>query len=94
MRIEPGEVVVNDVHLVIDYPDVKIWEVDLASKYAEIFAFTGDGVLLRANERTLYVDKSLPGVPTALINDLNDTWVTIAECARYTCRVVAYQRTP
>lgn len=91
MNIEKGEVRVASVLMVLDRPNMKVWHIDLYSKYAEILAYSTDEVLLGAGDRTLRIDEQRKGQPTALIIGLPDDWYVIAECARYTCRIVGYK---
>lgn len=48
MEIKPGEIIVEDIDVIIDLETVKVWHVDLRSKYAEILAYSKDQVLLHA----------------------------------------------
>lgn len=92
MRIAPGEIRVNAVDAILNEANVKVWHVDLHSKYAAILSLSDEEVLLYAADDTIKVDESRRGTPTALVlPDLGDGWSVIAECARYTCRVVAYR---
>lgn len=91
ISIEPGEIRVASVDNLLDEPYAKVWYVDLDSKYAEVLAVSTREVLLHASERTLRLDESSLGRPTALLFDLPDEWEVIVDCARYTCRIVAYQ---
>lgn len=97
MRITAGEVRVNLAELVIDTAEFKVWLVDLESKYAELLTYSDDEVVLIAGARTLRPDPARRGVPTVLHVDLPDggeRWHVLAECRRYTCRVVAYRLPP
>lgn len=89
--ITPGEVRVERVDCVLDSPCSRAWHLDLRSKYASIGGVADDEVLLVATEETLYVDEALRGTPTVINLDVPDDWTVLAEVARYTCRVVAYQ---
>jgi hypothetical protein len=91
MKIEPGEIRVAGADMMLDRPRMKVWHLDLDSKYAEILSYSTSEVLLAAGDRTLRTDEEFKGQPTAVIIDLPDDWHVIAECARYTCRIVAYQ---
>lgn len=55
--VEPGEIVLNTIDLLIDDPHVKIYHIDGRSKYYEILAIGHDDMgiqlMLTANERTL-----------------------------------------
>ena|SRR6476469_959857 len=89
--VEPGEIRVASVEVMLDWSLAKVWYVDLHSKYAEILTYSNEEVLLHAGERTLRLDESLRGKPTAIRLDLPDDWSLIVDCARYTCRIVAYR---
>lgn len=91
MKIEPGEVRVAHVAVVVDRPATTVWHVDLDSKYAEVVAYSNSEVLLCAGDRTLGIDEKLKGQPTALVMNLPDDWLVMVECARYTCRIVGYK---
>lgn len=93
MRIEPGEIRVGEVLLVLDEEYVRVWHVDLDSKYAQakVLSFSADEVLLHAADRTKRVDEARRGRPTVLKVDLPDGWLIMVDCARYTCRIVGYR---
>lgn len=91
MRIEPGEIRVAGADMMLDRPKMKVWHIEVDSKYAEILAYSETEVLLTAGERTLRINEELKGQPTAVVIDLPDDWHIIAECARYTLRIVAYR---
>lgn len=81
------------VSLAIDQDDVKVFEIDFNTKYAEIFiaAYDDDftGIAFNAGERTLRIDESKKGEPTVLL--LQEKWSLIAECTRYSAYVCAYK---
>jgi hypothetical protein len=93
--LTPGEIRVGEVVLVLDEPHVKVWHVDLLSKYAEVASYSGDDVImLAAGTHTLRSDESRPGELTVIKLGLDDGWTVIAEAARYTLRIVAYRLDP
>lgn len=106
LRVVPGRIAVNDVDCIVDLPEVKIWEVDLRTKYAVIIslAYGGTGadgssdremtVVLGADEHTLKLDTSVSRPWTDLVwtRPPGPAWDLLADCARYTVRVVAWQR--
>ncbi len=94
LRIRPGEVRVAGITRMLDTPSVKVWHVDLHTKYAQILTYTTDEVLLICDDRTLHADESLRGTPTGLAIGLPDDWFVIAESTRYTCRIVGYLPRP
>jgi len=96
LLIEPGEIQMNYALRVVDDDHAKVWEIDLHSKYAEVLAYTHDevgqpGILIHAGEHTLKLDESRRGMPTRIIAVGLDNWTVMAETARYTLRVIAYQ---
>jgi len=88
--VEAGEIEVGEIDLVLDTDRARAWHVDVASKYAEVFGLGGREVLLGATDRTLSVNEARRGMLTKIGLDVPEGWTLIAECARYTCRVVAY----
>jgi hypothetical protein len=91
LTIGLGEVQVGSVDCVLDDARVRAWDIDMVSKYAEVLGYSGDNaVMLHANERTLYVDEARRGRVTTIGVDVPDGWRVMAECARYTCQIVAY----
>lgn len=94
INVTPGEIEVDRVDRVLDTEHAKAWHVDLVSKYAEIgyYSRCGNeaGVHLWAVDRTLYVVEELRKKPTDIMIGAPDGWIVLAECARYTCRIVAY----
>lgn len=97
--VEPGEVRVNHVTHVISVPNVEIFELDLLTKYASVLYTSYDDtavlVALHATRDTLHVAESHRGtathftvrVPAGRPSD----WTCLAECSRYTVRVVLYR---
>lgn len=94
MRIEPGEIRVFHVVMVLDRPKMKVWHVDLDSKYAEVLACDANEVLLCAGPQTRGIDENLKDQPTALVIELPADWHVIADCRLYTCRIAGYQIDP
>ncbi len=91
MRIERGEIRIDNVATLVDSRTCRAWHVSLDSKYAEILAYSPDEVLLISGTRTTNLDPARRGHPTCLVIDLPLDWQVIADCARYTCRVVGYK---
>jgi hypothetical protein len=92
--VEQGEIVVSSVYLDIDKPDVRVWVVDFASKYAQTLGYAGTTVHFSATEESIKVDESKRGQSTKITFELPDpkNWDLIADCVtRYTCRVVAWK---
>lgn len=96
MQVTQGEVRVAAIDLVLDSATCKVWHVNLDTKYAEIVAYSEEQVFIGSSERTLRIDESKRGEPTILhLPGLFDEgWSIIADCARYTCRIVLYRPTP
>jgi hypothetical protein len=94
LEIEPGEIRIGGGAItLLDEPHVRVWHVDLDSKYAQVLTYSADEVLLIADERTLRTDTSRRGKPTVLKVNLPDDWQIIVDCSRYTCRIVGYKPT-
>ena len=94
--VTPGEVRVSHVDLVLDTPDVRVWHIDLHSKYAKVLAYSREEVLLYATDETLRTDVSQLGTPTSVkVNVPEDdddyAWIMMVDCSRYSCRFVAYR---
>lgn len=100
LLVEPGEIQLHYALLVVDDQHAKAWNVDLHSKYAQVLScdYDDDGrpqVLVYAVGRTLRLNESLRGMPTRItLTSLNDSWQLMAECLRYTLRIVAYLPKP
>ena len=101
--ITPGQIEINEdgVTQIIDHDNVKVFELDLASKYpgnvVDWSTLNQKGVLLFAGERTLYANISVQE-PTCFTLDLEDggegdawDWIIVATGSRYTIRVVVYR---
>jgi hypothetical protein len=94
VRVTHGEIIVESIELIIDEPNVKVWEGDFRSKYVD-FAYVSNPlqIMLYASDRTLYLDDKHIGratyVDTGLSSD--DGWRMIAQCARYSLYLCAYR---
>ena len=96
-ELRAGAIVVDNVNVVIDLPNVKILEIDLTSKYPGMVGYVsmGDmiGVLIYPNEDTLHRDIDHASEPTEILFKLNRReWVAISDAARYTWRIALYRR--
>lgn len=96
--IEPGAISVSAVDLVIDHENVKIYEIDLHSKYpGDIFyVSTSDSVAvcLFAGLDTLHVagdDRDKRTVIEFRFPGAHN-WGILAEAVRYSCRVALWNR--
>lgn len=87
----------QDVLMVVDHDDVKIFEIDMHTKYCEVW--TGSNtceitVFITKGERTLHHDTNAE-FPTMITFSLPeneaDDWTVLAETARYTTRIVLYR---
>jgi hypothetical protein len=94
----PGEIRANAPELVVDHDDVKVFEVDLDSKYPGFVSYGGWGtgnrlsVAIHADGRTLELDDSRRGKVTQLVFELEDgEWVAVSDAARYTWHVVVFR---
>jgi hypothetical protein len=101
VQVLAGEIDVDVIDVVLDTECAKAWNVGLSSKYARVSSYgvTGDKfqfhyVHLAADDHTLYVDEKLRGRSTEIgIEVPGDGWIVMAECAKRTCRIVAYKPT-
>lgn len=92
-----GEIDVNVIDLVLDTEDVKVWHIDLHSKYAGIVGFSFNQMLLYAEGDTLHVVEEQRGNATVLDFEVPEStpefhWHAIVDCGRYTARFVAYRQ--
>jgi hypothetical protein len=92
--VQHGEIIVDTIDLVIDEPNVKVWQGDCRSKYMD-YAYSSDPLqlMLFASERTLYLDDRYKGEATFIDTGLStrDGWSLVVECARYSIYMVAYR---
>lgn len=104
--VQPGSIIVNEITLVIDHPQFKVYEVDLKSKYPDRVSYAGTeedlAVLIWANYATegtdsKYVDRSgsssqYTADPTIIEFrfDKANEWAIIADAARYTLRIAMW----
>lgn len=90
--IGPGVARVNGACLAYSAPDIACIEIDMHSKYAVVGCIEYGGespvVHIGADDRTLYTDTSTDGDTQVSFPDYADWEVFVAECCRYTCRVV------
>jgi len=97
----PGVIRVNVITQVVDYPDVKIWEIDLKSKYPEetlVISWSDDGAIeefslvLYADENTLRPSKRFTS-PTEFMVAVpaDERWQVMTYAARYTARFAVYR---
>lgn len=87
----PGEIRVSRIVALLDDPVVKVWSVELTSKFADVLSYGESCVYLRAGARTQQVDKTLLGKVTIIELGLVADWQLIAEVHRYACTIVAIQ---
>lgn len=96
--VEPGEVLVNHANVEALGLEVIAAYLDLQSKRAEILAICGSsdrgpGLMLRANEETLYIDEARKGEATTVyFPSLNGWDVHCAELSRYTAAICFTKR--
>jgi len=89
LDIRPGEIHIDSIDTIVDEPHIKIWHINLDSKYADVVYYGDHEIALCATDQTLRTDPDHEGQATILILPPGD-WSTIAECTRYTCRIAAY----
>jgi hypothetical protein len=96
VTVTPGEIGVNQINRVLDTEHAKAWHLDLGSKYAEVLSYSQSPheatIDLHATEYTVYVEEPR-GTCTSIHIPVPMEWIILAECARYTCRIVAYKPT-
>lgn len=95
VTVQPGEIIVSTVDVIINHRNVKVVELDLTSKYAEILSYEhhSDGmqVNLYRGEYTIKTDPDRAGIPTGVIIAARGNWTVVATCTRYTARIVLYR---
>lgn len=94
---QDGEIEVNDISLIVDTDDVKVWHIDLRSKYAGICGYSDDSLHLMAEPDTKHVVEEKRGQSTVIEfrypnDDLDFYWFVIVDCSRYTARFIAYRQ--
>lgn len=97
-----GQIRVSSVTQVINYDDVKVWEIDLHSKYPDVWistSYDSDGthylVHLAVAKETIKVDTSKEGGTTfEFITPPGENWRVTAGGGRYTVEVFAYRYAP
>lgn len=99
LSVDEGSILVASTHLIVHHDDVLVWEIDLKSKYPELYVtadYQQDGtqqeVVLFRTERTLRADEST-NRPTRLrfTTPRDENWTVLYNHGRYTVQVVAYR---
>ena len=95
-ELTEGQIRVSEdgVLQVIDHDDVKVFEIDLVSKYpGDMITWSSGGKIgvdMFASDRTL--DADCNASPTSFSLPLDSmNWILVAEGSRYTVRVIAYR---
>lgn len=92
LTITPGVARVNGASLAYSAPDIACIEIDMHSKYAVVGCVEGGGespvVHIGADDRTLHTDTRATADTQVAFPDYVGWEVFVAECCRYTCRVV------
>lgn len=95
IQIIENQILIDSISLLVDHDDVKIFNIDCKSKYADVLATTmGDGtasVLLEASNRTLYLGTRKTPTEVVVPCDTSENWSMMAECSRYTCLFVIFR---
>ena len=90
-----GEVRIDHVELVHDYPQMKLWAVHCKSKYPEQWVTwtpdEGHEIMFTANEHTLRTDEDRQGQGSLVKLGLDSSWVVHVNGARYTFYITAWQ---
>lgn len=97
-EVKPGAIRVAHVFRVHDQADVRIFELDLHSKYPGATSWQAWNqrieVFVASTERTLGVDENLKDQDTSIVFDLGEDefgWRVLAEAVRYTVRICMYR---
>jgi len=95
IEIVRGAVVVNYVDLVLEYPNARIYNADLKTKYAEVASYALDettvDVLLKTTPNSLHVADCGDKFTTISLSVPPGNWDVVAECARYTLNVCLWK---
>ena len=97
-KLEVGQVRTSDEQVLVAHDDPNFFalEVDLDTKYAEVFFHSRCGDTLDffvgVGERTLDYDRDAQGPTVLTVKPVGDSWVVIQEVTRYTWRVVGYKQ--
>lgn len=94
-----GAVVINNGYVRAKNKDMAALEFDMRSKYAEMILYHSDdagrpSIMMQAGEDTLHLDTTKPrDMPTVITIQGFKGWdVYMAECSRYTLRVVLIRK--
>lgn len=94
IAIEPGIVQTGEVTVIHDEPRFIVWHVDMLSKYAVVASVGSTNgklfVSLGADDRTLDIDSSRGLTDITIAFPGAHEWIVMAECRRYTTRIVVY----
>lgn len=100
ITIDPGAIIINEIDVVIDRADFKVFEVDLHSKYHGSYSYgiTDNSliVLIWPDEGTLSTDPFFDSREPTVINfefPEAKNWAVVAEGNRYTVRIVLWDNT-
>lgn len=92
MRTSPEQ-----VHIVLQHPDVMIFEIDLSSKYPGEFTYVSyedvQRVIIHPGDHSIKLDDGAVLDTEFILRGAQD-WTLIAEGSRYTVRIAAYKRGP
>lgn len=101
VSVEPGAIRISDVTCVIDHPNVRIWNIEMHTKYAEFLAYDSatndDGVRIHlwAGDHAIKLDaryeRNMPTTATLPVPNSGHWEVTGDTTARYSLRIVVYQ---
>ena len=84
-----GAPVVNSVMEVLRTPQVRVFEIDLHSKYCEIFAICGHQLLIGGSDQALNLHPTREGVTTLRLGLDPDFEFVAFSAGRYTITAVA-----
>lgn len=106
LHIEPGEIKIdeNAAHILVENPDVVVVSITMESKYVDVCGHTsggmigtdcvsGPGIILGANERTLYKDDAHKDKFTMIVFPDYADWECLADSTgRYDVIVVLVRK--
>lgn len=92
IKVTPGAVRINRAWLYYDSPSVKLIELDLHTKYAELLCTSNEpGVYFMVGEHTLFTSEKRAGKSTAvLFPQFPNFRVWSCDIGRYTCSITLH----
>ena len=88
IRVEQGIIKVNQVLVLQATATVIRIAIDCAPKYPAVDAAGYDGIMLGADDSTLYADDCAGGLTRISITNLDEDWIALTETGRYVVNAV------